>query len=148
MPRTVLGRSLEAVVLQSAVNIPVGRATWTAGARFLISAARSVALAVVWLVPFHGCLCSWAAEPRPRSILVLDQSDVRSPFYSAIFAGLRSTVTQTSGTPVSVLVESLNLGRFNGAIYEESLKSHLRVKYADQPRRSGLLLQMGLIGRA
>jgi hypothetical protein len=49
-----------------------------------------------------GCLApifAWAGEPLPRSILVLDQSDMRSPFYSAIFSGLRTTVDASHGAP-------------------------------------------------
>jgi hypothetical protein len=35
-----------------------------------------------------------AQEARPRSILVLDQSDVRGPFYYSVFSGLRSAVAR------------------------------------------------------
>lgn len=104
--------------------------------------ARSLVAALAWLIPFVASLCSLAAEPRPRSIVVLDQSDVRSPFYSLIFAGLRSAVAEVP-SPVSVYIESLNLARFNGATYEESLKSHLRVKYAEQP--PGVIVAVGPI---
>ena len=34
-----------------------------------------------------------AQEARPRSILVLDQSDLRGPFYYSVFSGLRSAVS-------------------------------------------------------
>jgi signal transduction histidine kinase len=111
--------------------------------RYATVAARSLALCIAWLVPFLGSLGPLAAEPRPRTILVLDQSDVRSPFYSAIFAGLRSAVPEISGTPVSIFIESLNLARFTGTRYEESLKSHLRLKYSDQP--PGVIVAVGAI---
>jgi signal transduction histidine kinase len=119
----------------------VGRSQRSCRAGYATAVARSFALTIAWLIGFPGSVCSSAAEPRPRSILVLDQSDVRSPFYSAIFAGLRSTVAEISGPPVSVYIESLNLARFNGPLYEASLKSHLHVKYADQP--PGVIVAVG-----
>jgi C4-dicarboxylate-specific signal transduction histidine kinase len=62
------------------------------------------------LLCLTGCLApifAWAAEPLPRSILLLDQSDMRSPFYSAVFSGLRTTVNAGHGAPVSIFAESL-----------------------------------------
>ena len=63
-------------------------------------------LAVAWL---GACLAPWpslAAEPLPRSILVLEQSDVRSPFYGAIYSGLQSEVNASATSPVSIYVEN------------------------------------------
>jgi len=75
---------------------------------------------------------SLAAEPSPHSILVLDQANVRGPFYYAVFSALRSTVEAGRG-PVTIYAESLDLSRFGGTDYEESLEAHLRVKYRDRP---------------
>jgi signal transduction histidine kinase len=111
--------------------------------RYVTDVCRSLALAFAWLMLLFSPVCSFAAEPRPPTILVLDQSDGRSPFYSAIFNELRSTAGKRSGTPVSVFAESLNLGRFHGPIYEESFKSHLRLKYAEQP--PGVIVAVGAI---
>src|SRR5215210_7113623 len=82
---------------------------FAAFAGFIVGAARCFVLAVGLLVPLLWCLCSLAAEPRPRSVLVLDQSDTTSPFYSSIFAGIRSALTADHGAPVSVHFESLDL---------------------------------------
>jgi signal transduction histidine kinase len=85
------------------------------------------------------CLASFAfptaldAQPLPRAMLVLDQSDVRGPFYHSIFSGLRSTVNARPGSPVTIYVESLDLSRFTGRDYEESLQAHFRLKYRDKP---------------
>jgi signal transduction histidine kinase len=73
------------------------------------------------------------AQPLPRAMLVLDQSEVRGPFYHSIFSGLRSTVNARSGSPVTIYVESLDLSRFTGRDYEESLQAHFRLKYRDKP---------------
>jgi signal transduction histidine kinase len=95
-------------------------------------------LAIAWLIAFLGSL---AAEAPPRSILVLDQSDTTSPFYYAIFTGLRSAVTADRSAPISVYVESLDLSRFTGPNYEASLTSHLRIKFGDRP--PGVLVTVG-----
>src|SRR5215510_13457491 len=73
------------------------------------------------------------AQARPRSLLVLDQAEVRGPFYYEVFVGLRSAVYAGSRSPVTLYVESLDLSRFNGADYENSLEAHFRVKYRDRP---------------
>ncbi|WP_274629853.1 sensor histidine kinase [Arvimicrobium flavum] len=74
-----------------------------------------------------------AADPRTRSILVLEQSDVRGPFYAAIFNGLRSKVNDPASAPVTLYAENLDLSRFGGEDYEQSLQRHLVTKYRDKP---------------
>jgi signal transduction histidine kinase len=74
-----------------------------------------------------------AAEPLPRSVLVLDPADARGPFYNEIFASTRSVLNATTGAPVTLYAESLSLARFSGAEYEASLRSHFRFKYRDNP---------------
>src|SRR5205823_3240854 len=82
-----------------------------------------------------------AAQPAPRSILVFDQSDTRGPFYSQIFSGLRSTVNANAGAGVTIYLEDLDLSRFNGGAYEESLRVQLEQKYRDRP--VGVLVAVG-----
>jgi signal transduction histidine kinase len=76
---------------------------------------------------------SAAEEARPRSMLVLDQSDVRAPFYYEVFSRLRAVVNAGSGPPVTIYAESLDLNRFNGPGYEEGLQRHFQSKYRDKP---------------
>ncbi|MCK0198729.1 sensor histidine kinase [Ancylobacter sp. 6x-1] len=98
---------------------------------------------------FLGALCVLCAghslpcraDQAPRSILVLEQSDVRGPFYAAIFSGLRSIVNSTAKAPVTIYVENLDLNRFSGEDYEQSLRQHLNVKYKDKP--IGVLVSVG-----
>jgi hypothetical protein len=52
-----------------------------------------------------GPILAWAAEPLPRSVSVFDQSDLRSPFYLAVFSGLRSTANARHGIPQSQLAQ-------------------------------------------
>jgi signal transduction histidine kinase len=100
----------------------------------------SAAGTVFWLVSFAFPI-ALDAQPLPRSMLVLDQSEVRGPFYHSIFSGLRSTVNARSGSPVTIYVESLDLSRFTGRDYEESLQAHFRQKYRDKP--IGVLVAVG-----
>src|SRR3954471_22073678 len=96
---------------------------------FMLTIGRFAAWVIVYLA--LGCWPTVAAPPR--SILVLDQSDVRGPFYYQIFSAFRSAVNASPGSPVSIYVESLDLSRFAGPTYEQSLQAHLRLKYQDKP---------------
>src|SRR5262245_56400766 len=105
--------------------------------RGMCSTARIVfCLAVPLAYP-----AAFAQQPLPRSMLVLDQADVRGQFYYQIFSALRSTVNASSSSPVTIYVESLDLSRFTGPDYEESLQAHFRVKYRD--KRVGVLVAIG-----
>jgi ABC-type uncharacterized transport system substrate-binding protein len=84
---------------------------------------------------------SAAAQPISRSILVIDQSDVRGPFYYDVFSALRSTINADSKPPTTIHVESLDFSRFSGPEYEESLQRHFLVKYRDKP--IGVIVAIG-----
>jgi signal transduction histidine kinase len=88
-----------------------------------------VVLLVVTLAPAGVS----AQESRARSILVIDQSDLRGPFYYRIFSGLRAVVSGHGDARTTLYAENLDLTRFKGASYEESLKLHLMEKYRDRP---------------
>jgi len=82
-----------------------------------------------------------AAQSSSRSVLVIDQSDVRAPFYYDVFAALRSTINADSKSPTAIYIESLDLSRFSGPEYEETLQRLFRVKY---PEKSiGVIVAIG-----
>src|SRR5438270_288219 len=83
---------------------------------------------IAWLSP----VCLTAQEMRPHSILVLDQSD-GGPFYHQIFSGLRDVVGARTDAHVSLYDESLDLSRFKGEAYDETLKRYLKEKYQGKP---------------
>src|SRR5436190_18990039 len=56
-----------------------------------------------------------AQEMRSHSILVLDQSDLRGPFYYQLSAGLRGVLTADAEARVTIFGENLDLTRFGGA---------------------------------
>jgi signal transduction histidine kinase len=75
-----------------------------------------------------------AAEARPRSILIIEQSAAHGPFYYQVFSALRSEVNADAdlGSHVMLYAESLDLARFKGEAYESSLRQFLKEKYRDE----------------
>jgi signal transduction histidine kinase len=88
---------------------------------------------IVGFVALLAPMCLSAQEKRPHSVLVLDQSDLRGPFYHQLWTGLRGELEAHSDARVTIYGENLGLTRFSGAAYEESLKRHLKEKYRDRP---------------
>jgi signal transduction histidine kinase len=101
----------------------------------------SIAGLVFCLAIALACPAALAQQPVPRSILVLDQSDLRGPFYYEVFSGLRSAVNASPGAATTIYAEDLDLSRFTGRDYEESLQAHFGVKYRDKP--VGVLVAIG-----
>ena len=78
-----------------------------------------------------------AQEGRSRSVLVLDQSDLRGPFYYPAFAGVRSALSADDRSHITLYAESLDLSRFRGTNYEA-----IQQRYSIA---AVLLIQAGLI---
>ena len=103
-------------------------------------------LAVAWL---GVCLAppSLSAEPLPRSILVLEQSDVRGPFYGAIYSGLQSEVNASATSPISTYIESAE-GPLELPLVHRDLAFHLTAGHAAdtaQLERLTLVTRAGFI---
>jgi len=88
---------------------------------------------VVWLALLLAPVNVAAAESRPRSILLLHQSELSGPFYYQIFDALRAEVEAEPQTHATIYAESFDLSRFGGDIYDASLRQFLREKYRDKP---------------
>jgi signal transduction histidine kinase len=88
-----------------------------------------ITLLAVWLLVSVTLAGSLAAQPLPRSVLILYQSDPGAPFNIAFASTIRSTLNRSSVGPVSVYTEYLDFGEFSGARYEEIMSTHLREKY-------------------
>ena len=96
---------------------------------------------IVLLVLTLASACLSAEEMRPRSILVLDQSDLRGPFYYQVFSELRAVVTTDARAHTSLYTENLDLSRFRSPAHEQSLQRYLREKYSDRP--IGVIVAVG-----
>jgi signal transduction histidine kinase len=82
-----------------------------------------------------------AAEPLPRSVLIIDQYGPGLPFSAGISSGIRAAMISGSVTHVSIYHEQLDLNRFRGSVYEQSLNAHFRVKYRD--KQVGVIIAVG-----
>jgi formate hydrogenlyase transcriptional activator len=73
------------------------------------------------------------AAQLPRSVLILDQSDRDSVWYSGFSSGFRSTLNAKSAARVSVYTEHLDLSRFRGPRHDALMRRYLRDKFSDRP---------------
>jgi signal transduction histidine kinase len=100
-----------------------------------IGARAIIAVGLVLLAPAY----LWAQDGRPHTVLVLDQSNLRGPFYYQLSSGLQE-VFDADGH-ITIYSENLDLTRFGGAAYEATLKRHLQEKYRD--RSIGVIVANG-----
>ena len=79
------------------------------------------------------------AETRPRSVLVLSQSDASAPGYAEVVNAARAAIVATS--PVRFYTENLDLNNFPGLEHRAALRNFVRDKYRDVP--FGVFLAVG-----
>ena len=82
-----------------------------------------------------------AAQPLPRSVLILNQSTSFGPWQNTIIAAIRSTMNEGAAEPVTFYMEHLDFSRFKGQQYLSSLENHFREKYRDKP--IGVMVTIG-----
>ena len=90
---------------------------------------------------FLSSLPATPQERRSRSILVLDQSQSTGVFFLQIFSGLRAAIDADASAHTTLFSESLDLSRFDGEVYDESLRRHFGEKYRDKD--IGVIVAMG-----
>jgi signal transduction histidine kinase len=73
-----------------------------------------------------------AQEMRPSTMLVLDQSD-GGQFYEQMFSRLRDVISAHTEPHITLYHDSLDLVRFRGPAYEETLKRYVKEKYQGKP---------------
>ena len=86
---------------------------------------------LIWLFVGLAPAMSKAAEPLPRSVLIIDQLEPGTPFFASFFATFRSTLNANSIVPISYYPEHLDFGRYRGPEYEELLRNYFRGKYRE-----------------
>lgn len=82
-----------------------------------------------------------AQQASARGILIIDQSEQRGPFFTEIYSGFRAELGTGIGAPNSLYSENIDLSRFGGEAYEESLRGYLEGKYRDKD--IGVIVAMG-----
>ena len=106
----------------------------------ILSGLARILIVCLFVILSHECL--GADGPRQRSILVLEEADFRSPFYLEIFTGISAAAKQNGEIHTVIYGESLDLARFPGPDYEESLVGHLKSKYAQ--RQIDVIVSIGV----
>ncbi|AMA55590.1 sensor histidine kinase [Bradyrhizobium sp. CCGE-LA001] len=106
----------------------------------ILSGLTRILIVCLFVNLSHQCIA--ADGPRQRSILVLEEADFRSPFYLEIFTGISAAAKQNGKFPTVIYGESLDLARFPGPDYEESLVGHLKSKYAQ--RQIDVIVSIGV----
>jgi signal transduction histidine kinase len=79
-----------------------------------------------------ACLLSTlasAAEPLPRTVLVLHQSIPYTEFFGKLFASFQSTLKGGSTIPITIYSESLGHRHFQGAEYDTLVYEFIKEKY-------------------
>ena len=71
------------------------------------------------------------AEPLPPSVLILYQAGAGLQAYSDISEAFRGTVNRNAKSLVVVYEENLDLSRFNGPAYQQTVERYLDEKYRD-----------------
>jgi signal transduction histidine kinase len=79
------------------------------------------------------CACAGAprSEPIAPTVLILYQAGAGLQAYSDISEAFRGTVNRNAKSLVVVYEENLDLGRFSGPAYKQTLKRYLDEKYRD-----------------
>jgi signal transduction histidine kinase len=96
------------------------------------------ALVLVWLLAATATLA--AAEPLPRTVLVIDEPDPSSGIPTTLSATLRATLNN-SRPSVAVFGETFDLHRFSGQKQEAILRTYVQQKYSDV--RFGVIVAVG-----
>lgn len=97
---------------------------------------RGICLAagiIFGLMPSSANADSRVEQIPPRSVLILDQTTSLRPWPTGIIAGIRSVLDSNAGSPIALYVEHLDLHRFDGSEYQDSLRRHFSEKYRDRP---------------
>ncbi len=97
-----------------------------------------------WLIASLLPSLCLAAEPLPRSVLIIDQLGPYGQFNTAIYSALRTTLSRASVAPVTAYTEFLDLSRFSGPQYEALMRATLEEKYRKKP--IGVIVVFGFEG--
>src|ERR1700690_361020 len=91
------------------------------------------AFAAVWVAAYLATPTYAIAEPAPRAILIVDESDSNSPFGHRFREHVHSTLDAESTQHYVIYPESLDFGHFNGPDYDATLHAFFKNKYKNKP---------------
>jgi signal transduction histidine kinase len=76
---------------------------------------------------------TWAGDPSPRSVLLIDQENQSRVWNFDLSNALRSVLIADPGAPITVYADNLDLARVAGPDYEKALRAFLIEKYRNLP---------------
>lgn len=88
-----------------------------------------------------GAVGQVAAEPVPRSVLLLHQWEANLPWYDTFFSAFAGTIRANWPEPIAIFAEHLDLGRFKSAAQQATFHRYIEQKYAD--RDIGVIVSVG-----
>jgi signal transduction histidine kinase len=97
---------------------------------------RRLGWAALYLLVASAACAQTDRQPPARSIVVLNETAALGPFYFGVYDALRSTLNPKAAQPVSVYLEQLDLDRFRGDRHEQTLRTYLALKYAEEDVRA------------
>jgi signal transduction histidine kinase len=100
----------------------------------LISFFAHIALRLAVLLSMTlAATYTWAGDPLPRSVLLIDQENQSRVWNFDLSNALRSVLTADPGTPITVYADNLDLARIAGPDYEKAVRVFLLEKYRNIP---------------
>jgi len=91
---------------------------------------RIATISIAWLLCASGSL---AAEPLPRTVLVLDQSTPYTEHFGKLFATFQSTLKAGSHVPTAIHLERLGYTYVKGTEQHTLLHAFIKEKYRSGP---------------
>ena len=96
--------------------------------------ARQILVAVGVLIGCSALVVRVAiADPLPRTVLVLDDSDQDSPFSDRIREQIHATLDAEVTQGYAIYTEFLNIGHFKESDYDATLHAYIKKKYQKVP---------------
>jgi signal transduction histidine kinase len=111
------------------------------GAAACFGARRAGVLVCTLIAVAFAASRAWAAEPLPRSVVIIGQEDPILPWNVAVSTVSRETLNTDSARRVITYAEDLDFTRFGGDRYKRQLQIHFREKYRFVP--VGAILAFG-----
>ena len=94
---------------------------------------RLVLRVTIMLIACLSSAAPSAAEPLPRTVLVLHQSIPYTEFFGKLFASFQSTLKAGSTIPITIYSESLGHRHFKGTEYDNLVYDFIKEKYRSRP---------------
>jgi signal transduction histidine kinase len=97
---------------------------------------RIATISIAWLFCVYTPLAadpSFAAEPVPRTVLVLDQSTPYTEHFGKLFASFQSTLKAGSHVPTTIHLERLGYTYVKGTEHHTLLHTFIKEKYRSGP---------------